>query len=272
MLNKIICATIILLLFVSCGTDKITREEGMANISGYVLAEYVNSGDNPNSPLYTVNTQRSARITLTKDIKEIQYSVETNKYSEFRLNVEPGNYNIMVETPHSFAKYYGAVEILNDTVMALKVTYDFFVIDSLVIDFYYGTMDNPPLIAFSEEYERAQLAALNEMIGYRLSLDGAVRFASDDLFTNYIYTSYRIPLAENVYTYDAFIRADMLLRSGMSEFPSQMQVGSQSYLRFIDFQNGGIDIVLNPDDFYIPDVPYINFYGDTNFYDPPDSI
>lgn len=273
MFKFIVSLILILMMFVSCGTDKITREDGMAYVSGYVFAEYPGGLDvELNSSLYSLNSKRPARVSFFHEYNEILYSAETDAISEFKLNIEPGLYNIMVETPHSFARFYSDVNIVSDTFLSLDVRYDFVVIDSLVIAFYYYNNLYEPAVTFTEEYERIQLNALNSNIGNILEPGKSLRLTDDDFITDQVFTIYKIPLVKGAFTYDAYSRAQMVLRSGLYNFPLQMMIGNQTYLPYVSFYNGGIDIVLDPDDFYIPDGPYIFDYNDSNYYDPPDTI
>lgn len=273
MIKKIAVILILSLLIASCGSDKIVRDDNRVYFSGTVLAEYPEGVNlDLRSPYYTVNTDRKARISLFHEYDEILYSFYTDDFSKFRVSVEPGYYDILVESPHSFPKYFSGIDLTRDADMNLDIKYDFSVIDTLLIDFYYGTTEQFPPTKFNEGYERQLLEELNEDIGNHLNVDDAIRFSSDDIYTNHIFSSYRIPLKKGVFTYDAVSRAQMFLRPGISSYPEQMHTGYQTYLVFIEFHNGGIDIVLDPGDFTYVGEPYINFYGDSNFYDPPDSI
>lgn len=254
------------LIFLACDDKKPFNQIDTVFVSGAVLADYHFQDHNPplNSIYYSQQTGRKAYVAFT-DSLDVEYGLLTNSQSQYNLNLRPGVYNIKVETDHSYPRYFEDVSITGDTTIKLETKYDFYIIDSVIIDFYYGNDLTSIGPIFTEDAEIEYLEELNELVGNRLQLNDYLRVDSDTMITmnGAVYHQYRIPLVEGVRTYDAYSRVQMVIRSGLHEFPSQMKLSYQTYLItiYVDFFNGGIDIIFDPETYQ----PY------DGFYTPPES-
>gem|GEM_PF-5691789 len=224
---------LLLLIAVQCGDDKTTiQSSNKVTVSGQVgvLPDSFPEDGYVTPEPYSVMTGLPAYLDF-EDINESDPAAEvpstqTDDSSNYRIDLEPGWYRVLVNTDRSFPSFFDSVHIATDTSLNFIVQVDFPTADSVVIIFdYLSSQDEPMIRPLTPEQEISYIGQLNEAIHRLLDTTGMRRVGLIVLEPmSGGATWYTIPVCEGHLTWEAYFAISIQLRFPGYPFPETMRL------------------------------------------------
>ena len=221
--------------FVSC-TEKETivcpQEDDlthMVKVSGQVRAfrclPYEDDYNNLGKELrYTVATGERATVKFVR-LTGLTFALETDDSSAFSLLLDSGAYTIVVDCPHAYPDTFFNMYFSSDTVLDLRILYDYLDSDSIHFSFNYRFQYD----TLGEVEERACLGRLGSYIGGMFEARAAGRkIYYNELIGWYVY--YAAPMVQPYRVWQAYERSERIVGNPAYDFPDFLDVSDLAYI------------------------------------------
>ncbi len=223
-----ILGCLFLLFFQGCTEKKYILSDNKIELTGEVLAYYcygeyrVPSYDKR----YSVNTGRPAVVSFVSESGGIQ-STTTDDSSSFRMFVDSGMYDVIVETGHTFPDTFPDVLITKDTILEFTIYFNWFNDDTVWVYFVYSSPNDTLGLAVEVEH----IKRLNYLIGgdFKEIFESREVIIYDFPFDTSVYVRYGMPVVQGAYVFDVSERSYILLKTPELGFPVGMFVEISFY-------------------------------------------
>jgi len=252
------------------GTDPVDPEPGVSGKVGFITEGGIT--DFPEVTPYYEATGRFAKMTFTNQATSEAASAHSDENSRYSIELEPGTYTMMVESAHSWPRFWQQVVVSGNTRIDIPIYLEFDLIDSVIVAFEYTTVGPGSSDPFTPEVEIGLLRSLNQNVGNLLRVEEArnVVISTDDEPPSHIVSSYYIPVANRHYTWEVFAAVSVELRYQPGKYPLQMKLSNtlRSMDRY-DLDDNRIEGEWNwpgGNGSYTPPEPIINVWPDDFVY------
>ncbi len=189
-------------------------------VSGTVYAYYCGWFEGYNgSTRYTVATGEKATIKFLR-LGDYSYIFETDDSSDYKMLIDTGTYDIIVEIGHSFPDTAENVYIANDTTIDFEFIYATLIPDTLSLEFYY----NPAADSLGEEVETNHLNSLNGRLGNVLDIENCTRTAHYSQILGSYHVYYYTAFDTSYYFWQVVEAANNILAIYESVYPEELDV------------------------------------------------
>lgn len=159
----------------SCSGDRapVDPVENVVRVSGTIRSWVCRNGFNPQPSLdrlYVRDWRGSAELTFVDSLGR-QDSCFADDSSEYKIELTPGRYDLVLETDHNYPETLFAVAVAKDTVLDWEIDVWWYDGDSLTFRIVYDLVSD----SLGETAERAYLMFLNDRIGNMLEIESARR-------------------------------------------------------------------------------------------------
>jgi hypothetical protein len=224
----------LIIAVISC-TDEYTivcphggERSGSLTVSGQVRAFwcFLNEYDWNNARRelrYTVATGERATVNFIR-LSGLTFSVQTDDSSSFETTLDSGAYTIVVECGHAYPDTFFNVCIINDTIMDIRILYDYLCSDSITYQFQYQSIDD----TLPEADERQYLVTLNQFLGGMFDPFGASRRVIDIGFFG-TYVHYGAPVNPPNKVWQVYEASRKVLTNPAYQLPENLSVEPLTY-------------------------------------------
>ncbi len=208
-------------------SDKVTDPEPTVLLRGEVLA-YWCAIDDPNGSYdrrYSAETGLPASIDLIDSQDQIR-TIQTNDTSAFSVRLDTGSYQIIVRTAYAYPDTLGVTHLTGDTLMQLKILYDYLWVDTIYVAFVYaGTSDTSNYIR-----ETQRFAFLDQSLPGMLNLSPMTRVTYVDAVRDSCAARYTLRVKSPFAVWEAIDGINGVVRQNPDSFLCRVDVHPMLYL------------------------------------------
>ena len=218
---------LVLTAYSGCGkSSRVTEPVQTAQFSGKLLAFWCTI-DNPNGTYdrrYSVETGLAASIDLI-DSHNRTRTVLTDDTSGFSARIDTGSYNIVVRTAYAFPDTFGVTRIVRDTLIPLKILYDYLWVDTIYVSFVYaGTTDTANYIL-----EARRFSFLDQSLPGVLNLSPMTRTTFVDVVRDSCAAQYQIRVMSPFAVWEGVDGINRIIRQNPDSFLCRVDVHPEMY-------------------------------------------